>query len=90
MAKFRGIGGLEDLLQMLSQNFKVNGYLYRYEKTALSFRLILPEISYEKTKDMLSVECKKYRGDIKLIDRKQQGRDEIPLHIYSRIIHSCS
>jgi|GEM_PF-1826278 len=90
MAKFRGIGGLEDLLQMLSQNFKVNGYLYRYEKTALSFRLILPEISYEKTKDMLSIECKKYRGDIKLIDRKQQGRDEIPLHIYSRIIHSCS
>jgi len=89
IAKFRAIGGLEEILKLLSQNFKLNGYLYRFEKTAFSFRLILPESAYEKTKDTLLVECKRYRGDIKFIDCKQHTRDEIPLSIYSRIIHSC-
>lgn len=88
--RYRGINRFEELLKEINQNFNIQGYLYRYERNSFSFRIILPEANYKETKDYLSVECKKCRGDIRITDCRQNPSNEIPLSIYSRIIHSCN
>lgn len=88
--RYRGIGRFEDILKTLSQNFRPAGYLYRYERNAFSFRMILPENTYQMTKDELMTEIKKYSKDLRLIDHQENESALIPLSVYTKIIHSCS
>ncbi len=89
-AKYRSIGRLSDILKQFSQNVNLKSYLYRYEKGSFSIRVILPKDPYSQIKDNILAECSKYRGDIRLTECSKSSSDEIPLPIYSRIIHSCS
>ncbi len=90
LVRYKGIGKFEEILKMLSTNFRIEGYLYRYERNSFSFRVILPENTYQLTRDELMAEISKYSKDISLIDCKEGKSTLIPLSIYSRIIHSCS
>lgn len=87
--RYRGIGGFEEIFKMLSQSFRPVGYLYRYERASFSFRMILPENTYQMTKDELMTEIKKYKRDLRLIDHQENESALIPLSIYTKIIHSC-
>ncbi len=89
-AKYKSINRLCDILKLLSQYIKIKGYLYRYEKSSFSFRLILPADNYQQTKDILTTECLKYKGDIKFIECSNGSTNDIPLGLFSKIIHSCS
>ncbi|MCX7944205.1 MAG: hypothetical protein N2746_06830 [Deltaproteobacteria bacterium] len=88
-AKYKGIGKLDEILKSLFQNIRFNGYLYRYEKNSFSFRVILPPNLYQQLKDNLISECSKYKEDIRISECTEGSKDQIPLSIYSKIIHSC-
>ncbi|MGC8926784.1 MAG: hypothetical protein ACP5QK_02560 [Myxococcota bacterium] len=90
ITRYRGINRLEEILKELDQNYNIEGYLYRYERSSFSFRIILPQSNYKEIKDYLTIECKKCRDDIRLTDCRQNPSAEIPLSIYSRIVHSCN
>lgn len=89
-AKYRGINKLEELLKLISQNVHYKGYLYRYERSSFSFRLILPQESYQAMKDNLLSECRKYSEDLQMAECSKGTSEMIPLNLYSKIINSCT
>lgn len=89
-SKYKSISKVDDIVKFLSQNIRFNGYLYRYERSSFSFRLIIPSEYYQQVKDNLVSEFSKYKGEIRITECSKNISNEIPLSIYSRLIHSCS
>jgi len=90
VTRYRGISRLEDILKSLSQNYNARGYLYRYERGSFSYRIILPENSYQQIKDNLQIDCSNYKEDIRITECIQSSSNGIPLTVYSHLIRSCS